>query len=197
MTNPDQKANEAIEELSGLVHSNAKEELQKNIELARQWLALRFAELPGLTPESKVSLGLNEWNKTHSLGLQSVSIEVKNDDEPLLFNLEWQSPTIGIITPGMVEGDVVQAEMDFEIEDKKAEDIRSLSNDPFYMTQASIKHGQSILNRDFIHSDEKMSVFGKICSVRTILEMKDAPREKIRNIINRGVYGCRFAELPS
>jgi len=196
MSNPEQRANETVEELGCLLHPNAKAELQKNIELARKWLSSRFANLKGLTPETEISLTLNEWNKSHGLGLQSVSIEAKNGDQKLLMPLEWKSPTIGVITPGMVEGDVVHAEVDFEIEDRKAEDICSLSNDPFYMTQASTKHGQSILNRDLIYSSEKMSVFGKLCAVRTILEMKDAPREKIRSLVNRGVYGCRFAEFP-
>jgi len=193
MTDSEKRANETIEEISRLLHPNAKKELQDNIELARYWLSLRFAGLPGFTPETQISLALNEYNKINGLGLQSVSVLSKNDEE-LLFDSEWKSPTIGVIASGMIDGNVEFAEADFDIEDGKAEGICSLNKEPFHMTRISKTHRGIVDNKEILGPCEAMLAMGNYFAIRTILEMKDAPREKVRDIINHGVYGCQFVK---
>ena len=173
-------------EIASMFHPKAwEEELQgdpKTIESIQLWLRQRF-QMADAGKGYTVSLALNPWNELNGIGLQSVSVAIKSESE-------WKSPTIGVVTNGMLGNPGKMGEAQFPVEQGRAEEILFCSDD---LMMGGGEDDDEIRRH---RRDDSILVSGPK-AVRTYLEMQNAAPEQVRNVVNHGVYICLFVNISS
>ncbi|MBU0727873.1 hypothetical protein KKA95_04280 [Patescibacteria group bacterium] len=182
------------------LHPNARAELENNLGNIRTWLAIRLFRLSQQSGEADVTPALNAWNEK-GYGLQSVSLQVKNPDNgsDVFLKDTWNHPTIGVVAPGMLEGEAELGIADFGIDDGKAESVKCLSNNGIDLNSVS-KGTDPSLMPETLKKGGKAFAPGKTHVMRAVIELlknPDSPRQQLRATLqDSGVYACEF-ELDS
>jgi len=191
------KADQILTEAKKVFHPNARAELERNLHHVRKWLKRRLYFLlseSGKVRKADISVVLNPWNE-QGLGLQSVTINTKDakTGEDILLKDEWKSPTVGVITTGLVEGDFELGEVEFEIETGKCERLHSLSGNDMPIRRVGRGSDETWERTpDKFPAGEMFTARGSEVALRLVLETTQPVRKKIHYTLNNGVYACEF-----
>lgn len=177
------------------MHPEAAKVLKGSIKNVREWIMQRLRVLRFNENNHNFAIELNPWNKD-GYGLQSVSLKLsdKKSGESLLIPNEWKDPTIGIIAPGMLEGESELGVTDFEVDPGKSERITPLSKGGIWLDEAE-KGDKSGEPPRLLPFDEFQVVAGRTHNVRVAMELlrgKGITRKRIENVLAKGVYSCSF-----
>lgn len=198
------KADRAVKQMlleNPYFHPRAIEELRRNdaIDRVREWLLERFQAL-GVRFDDELVRRTNLYNETGKLGIQSVHIGLMGErglsgllgrTRALRKPREWQDPTIGIITPGMIDGeDVVTSVATFSVNAGQAERLTAFTDELKMDDSGDFPDGDP---RYLFRQQEPLTVSGPNI-VRTLLEIPkvNALQKRIRDEVHHGVYACEF-----
>ena len=210
------RAEQAVGQITARLSPPAAELMGRDdhFENARQYLRNRFMNLH-INGSHEIRYNLNQFNKTHGLGFQSVEVDVYTPSgKSRLLPNELKAPTIGVVTRRLLPG-AKQAVVDFSPAEEEAEEMNSLSGLTPLLADVQRKDGMDLLpTRDALMATPKNLIVnkkgglrypgrfvasGNRCeSVRMILAQKDAPRSRIATILEKngisaeGVYVCRY-----
>lgn len=179
-----------------LLHPEAKKVFKESVDNVRGWLLQRLKQLGFDETKHDINLRLNPFNES-GYGLQSVSVEVsdKSSGKNVLSGNEWKDSTIGVIAPGMLDGESEYGIVDFEIDSDKAECITALSKDGILMGEAKKGNGSKKIPK-FLPCDESEIILGETHTARAVVELlknPNAPREALKNVlVKQGVYSCEY-----
>lgn len=174
-----------FEEVFQMFDPVAGRELTKNddqVLRVKKWLHARLKMLR-FGNGNQVYTTLNAYNEK-GLGLQSVSVALKKYGEEVLLDDEWKSPTIGVITPGLMHEDAPVAEVTFAVDRDRCELITALSSD-LHMD------GKTTGRVERLGVKTALIVSGP-AAVRTYMEVQNTDPSKIRDETHSGVYACCF-----
>jgi hypothetical protein len=182
-------------DIQKLLHPEAKKVLDESADNVRDWMVQRLQQVGFDAEKHDIDLELNPLNES-GYGLQSISVKVtdKSSGKNVLSGNEWKDPTIGVIAPGMLDGEAEYGIADFEIASGKAECITALSKNGILLGEAKKDNG-SIKPPRFLPYDESEIILGETHKARAVVELlknPNAPREEIESVLKTGVYSCEY-----
>ncbi|KKQ71932.1 MAG: hypothetical protein UT33_C0007G0021 [Candidatus Peregrinibacteria bacterium GW2011_GWC2_39_14] len=194
-------AKHVIEGAEDLLHPNAWTELNQRQTIANvtKWIRDRLERLE-ICQDDQLQIILNAWNEApYEIGLQSLTVKLLRryqqdmiadglPTEGELLSDEWDAPTIGIITHGLIESGVM-SEVSFPIDEGKGERLYKMSGN-LCMKGSS---DERPTNEHRLEKNVPILVTGPD-ALQTFTELKKVdPAKAVRGEMEKhhGVYACR------
>ncbi len=176
-----------VAKIRGMIDEAARVVLDKRVKKLVTWVKERISNLEAEdNPKiDRVELGLNAYNRTDGLGIQSVAVGFRSGREVRLSRGDKKDPTIGVVAKGLVEEDAPWATVKFPVAEGEIEMIypddrlRFDDNDKYGKIP---QRGAPVV---FVNGPKK---------TRTIAQVSgDVTPESVVGIQNEGVYVCEYA----
>lgn len=186
-----------VAKIREMLDETAKLQLDEAVEGVKRWIGFRLKStqrlLKGDQIIDQVELGLNAYNRSLGLGIQSVAISLRAGEHVLLGDNEYQDPTVGFIANGLLGDNVKSAVVGFPVNEGNTEVVMA-ATDGLMLDSSSAEelyNGEVgiALQGEAVHIDGPENA-------RTILEVAAEvsldPKAIRAEIHNAGVYICEY-----
>ncbi|MBU0577386.1 hypothetical protein KJ742_04675 [Patescibacteria group bacterium] len=190
--NYSQASDRVLGEASALLHPNAREELESNYASIRKWLIVHLSQLLRRSGDMDASVSLNPMNE-QGYGLQTLSILPKGPNTDDLYTHERGPFTLnlGIIAPGMLNGDAQTGEVEFRLDSEAGQVLHNLSGHSLLIRTVE-RGGDQTFGRcsDEFPAYSNFNARGPDVALRVVMETTqlDQIRRRVHGVLNHGVY---------
>lgn len=180
-----------VAKVRGMIDEVAWEVFDQHADMLVDWVRGRLDYLGGGagTGVDRVELGLNAYNRTMGLGLQSVAVGLKGGGKEARFDNEFKDPTIGVIAPGLVGESAVYQVITFPVDRGRAEIVTPYAG--LRIDEAT--HG----NLTGVPSRSAQVMVSGPNHARTVVQMSadKVSADQAASEPNSGVYTCEYINV--